>query len=72
MPELRRDEEQREIHAQREQRAVRQVDGFHHAHDQHEAQRDQREQQAQRNAVDEVGKETEAASPCRAFSLISS
>ena len=50
---------QRDVGAEREQRAVRQVDLLHQPDDQHEAERDQREQQAERQAVDDVREKVE-------------
>ena len=42
------------VGAQRKQRAVREVEHFHHADDQHEAERHQRKQQAERNSVQKM------------------
>ena len=50
-----------EVGAEREQRAVRQIDLLHQPDDQHEAERDQREQQAEREAVEQMRKKIEQA-----------
>ena len=50
---------QGEVGAEREQRAVRQVDLLHQPDDQHEAERDEREQQAEHQAVDDVRQQIE-------------
>jgi hypothetical protein len=48
------EELQRDVGAEREQRAVREVDLLHQPDDQREAERDQGEQQPEHQAVDEM------------------
>ena len=50
-----------QIGAEREQRAVRQIDLLHQPDDQHEAKRDQRKQQTERQAVEDMRKKIEQA-----------